>query len=474
MNIPDFSSLSILVIGDVMLDRYWQGSCNRISPEAPVPVVKKNAVDNRLGGAANVANNLARLGIKTHLLGIIGNDEEGICFKALMSDAGIENQCIESPSSNTITKLRLVSQNQQLLRVDSEESFSATDQELLLQAALNNLDNQSAVIISDYDKGSIPLPQALIEKANALNIPVVIDPKGSNYQKYQGATTITPNLSEFETVVGHCKDEFELFEKGAQLREALNLDSLLITLSEKGVAIIKKDTPPARIPTKAREVFDVTGAGDTVIALIATGLGAQYSIEDAVALGNIGAGIVVGKLGTSFVTKEELIIATPQQEDINHHILSKEQLPFVVKSLKDQGKRIVMTNGCFDILHPGHVRYLQQAASLGDYLIIVVNDDNSVKRLKGESRPVNNLDARMQMLASIKGVSWVTSFEEDTPIEVINTVMPDVLVKGGDYIAEELVGYKEVTENGGTVAILPFKDGFSTTKLIEKIQCLPK
>lgn len=474
MQLPNFSEISILVIGDLMLDRYWSGTTGRISPEAPVPVIHKSDTDNRLGGAANVALNLAKLEVRTRLCGIIGDDEAGHQIKALLGKNFIHDNSITSKDTPTITKLRVMSRNQQLLRIDTEDSFQTDDCQQLLEKCSNDISMTDAIIFSDYGKGALANPQPLIKAANQKKIPILIDPKGSDFQKYRGATILTPNLSEFQLVVGRCNSDEDIFKKGEALRQELQLTALLITLSEKGVAIIQEGIPAVRIPTVAKEVFDVTGAGDTVIATIAAALGAGLSLIEATKLGNIAAGIVVGKLGTAYTTPDELLVAVKNSESSAittiEGLLSQEILLQQVQKAKSNGKKIVMTNGCFDLLHPGHIQYLQEAATLGDMLVVAINDDASISRLKGDNRPINTLVDRATMLAALKSVAWVTTFSEDTPANIIKAVVPDVLVKGGDYTAENIVGYDTVTNSGGEVKILSFAEGYSSSKLIKKIQ----
>lgn len=472
-SLPDFSKASVCVIGDIMLDEYYQGGTHRVSPEAPVPVVLKNSEKQCLGGAANVAHNLAKVGVSVGLSGIMGKDSAATLIQEQLKSHDIQDLCLQSEQAQTIHKLRIMSRNQQLLRIDSEETFNSNLQEALTKHIQTQLENFDAIILSDYAKGTLGDTQALIQAAKASDIPVLVDPKGTDFERYTGASALTPNLSEFELVMGKSNSEQEFQTKAEELREKLDLNALIVTLSEKGVALFEKGKPMLHIPTEAREVYDVTGAGDTVIAVIAATIAAKQSFADAVKLGNTAAGIVVGKIGTSFVTPEELNTAltshTAKETTQQNIITDYQALKQLVDQHKANNKKVVMTNGCFDLLHPGHITYLQEAAALGDILIIAVNNDDSVKRLKGDSRPINPLNDRMTMLNALKGVDIVTAFTEDTPQNVINVVLPDVLVKGGDYVAEDIVGYQEVTKNGGEVKILSFKDGYSSTRLINKI-----
>ena len=321
-------------------------------------------------------------------------------------------------------------------------------------------------------KGTLKDVQKMIQIARKANVPVLIDPKGTDFERYRGATLLTPNMSEFEAVVGKCDSEEEIIEKGLKLISDIELTALLVTRSEKGMTLLRPNQEPFHLPTLAKEVFDVTGAGDTVISVLATALADGRSFEESCYLANVAAGIVVGKLGTSTVSTVELENAIHGRSETGFGIMSESQLKMAVDHAKARGEKIVMTNGCFDILHPGHVSYLENARKLGDRLIVAVNTDDSVKRLKGESRPINNLNARMAVLAGLASVDWVVSFDEDTPQRLIGDILPDLLVKGGDYKPEEIAGSKEVWANGGDVRVLNFENGCSTTNVIEKIKAL--
>ena len=469
--LPDFGG-RVTVVGDVMLDRYWYGNSSRISPEAPVPVVKVERYESRAGGAANVAINLASLGITSDIIGIIGKDESGELLKGLLKQQDIEPRFIESPDLPTITKLRILSRHQQLLRVDFEEGYSSVDQGHLLQTLRQSLRDTKVVICSDYGKGALSSVSTMIKECRMQNIPVLIDPKGSDFTKYRHATLLTPNMSEFETVVGPVHSNTELEEKGFNLIKELELDALLITRSEDGMSLLVPGAKPLHIPTYAREVYDVTGAGDTVIATLAACLASGTDLPTACMIANRAAGIVVGKLGTSSVTPSELAEEIISHSDMLKHsgVMTEAELLHEVALLKEQGKRIVMTNGCFDILHRGHVEYLEQAKLLGDVLIVAVNSDESVARLKGPTRPIVPLENRMAVLAALSSVDMVVPFSEDTPQRLIAAVLPDVLVKGGDYQVEQIAGHKEVLAHGGKVKILNFTDNCSTSNIVAKIK----
>ena len=471
VSLPPFEKARILVVGDVMLDRYWVGSTSRISPEAPVPVVKVNQVEDRPGGAANVALNIATLGGQVELAGIVGCDEAA---KALTT--GIETMAIKPKwhtvsNRPTITKLRVLSRNQQLIRLDFEDTFAIEDSEQLMQQTCQLLDNKyDVLVISDYAKGAIQNPQELIATARSKNIKVLVDPKDSNFARYRGASLLTPNMGEFEAAIGKVTSEIDLVEKAHRLMNEFDFEAMLVTRSEQGMTLITRNGPELHIPTVAREVYDVTGAGDTVISALAAAIAAGSDLSQACAIANTAAGIVVGKLGTSTVNRIELIEALNlTQGESGFGVVTEDQLAYALEQAKLRGEKIVMTNGCFDILHAGHVSYLNQAKQLGNRLIVAVNDDDSVTRLKGEGRPVNQVSRRMSVLAGLSAVDWVVSFSENTPQRIISRLLPDMLVKGGDYQIDEIAGGAEVIASGGEVKVLGFEDGISTTSIIENI-----
>ncbi|BAW79725.1 bifunctional heptose 7-phosphate kinase/heptose 1-phosphate adenyltransferase [Candidatus Nitrosoglobus terrae] len=453
-----------------MLDRYWYGRTSRISPEAPVPIVHVTHRDDRPGGAGNVAINAASLGATVTLLGLTGNDEAATILESLLTNYKINCHLIPVANTATITKLRIISQHQQLIRLDSEDDFTSSHSEELLSTYKSILKNKPVVIISDYGKGTVSDPRSLIALGRKANIPILIDPKGSDFSRYYGASILTPNLAEFEAVVGRCSDEDILIRKGEKLRQTLALESLLITRGEQGMTLLQKESPSLHLPAKAREVFDVTGAGDTVISVLATALAAGNTIKEATILANLAAGIVVGKLGTTHVTIDELQMTLHPPATDHRGIVKEEDLRHLMTLARDRGERIVMTNGCFDILHAGHVRYLAEARKLGDRLIVAVNDDNSVKHLKGKDRPINNLIQRMAVLASLYDVDWVIPFSEDTPTRLIEKILPDILVKGGDYTLAQIAGAETVMANGGEVVVLNYLEGHSTTRIIDTIR----
>ncbi|OOF69649.1 bifunctional D-glycero-beta-D-manno-heptose-7-phosphate kinase/D-glycero-beta-D-manno-heptose 1-phosphate adenylyltransferase HldE [Rodentibacter caecimuris] len=466
----DFQQAKVLVLGDVMLDRYWFGATNRISPEAPVPVVRVQDNEERAGGAANVAMNIASLSVPVQLLGFIGQDEAGAALSKLLQKQKIDCNFVGLTSHPTITKLRILSRHQQLLRLDFEDDFYNVECGELLSKLESAVKNFGALVLSDYGKGTLKDVQQMIRIAHRANVPVLIDPKGTDFERYRGATLLTPNMSEFEAVVGKCDSEQDIIDKGLKLIQDFELTALLVTRSEKGMTLLRPGQTAFNLPTVAKEVFDVTGAGDTVISVLAIALADGRSLEEACYLANIAAGIVVGKLGTSTVSTVELENAIHGRTETGFGIMTEQNLKIAVAQAKARGEKIVMTNGCFDILHPGHVSYLENARKLGDRLIVAVNSDESVKRLKGENRPINDLNTRMAVLAGLSSVDWLVPFSEDTPQRLIGDILPDLLVKGGDYKPEDIAGSKEVWANGGEVRVLNFENGCSTTNVIEKIK----
>jgi len=472
LSVPDFAAVGVIVVGDVMLDEYWFGPTARISPEAPVPVVQVTESQSRPGGAANVAANLASLGARTVLCGIVGDDANGRNLAALLANRGIRVDFATAASRPTITKLRVLSRNQQLIRLDTEDRYLPEDAAGLGALLEPHLAAAAVCILSDYAKGTLHDVPALIARCRAAATPVLVDPKGSDFERYRGATVLTPNLAEFEAVVGPAADEDELISKAEALRASLDVRCLLVTLGERGMLLLAEQCEPVLLPARAREVFDVTGAGDTVIATLAAGIGAGMDIVDAAALANLAAGLVVRKIGVASVTTSELQLALHEQGQGGRGLLSRAQAAGVVAEARARGERVVMTNGCFDILHAGHVAYLEEAKQRGDRLLVAVNDDDSVLRLKGTGRPVNPLADRMAVLAGLAAVDWVVPFAEDTPEELIIELGPDVLVKGGDYRPENIAGARFVLEQGGTVEVLSFHAGRSTTTIIDALRKL--
>ncbi|SDO33208.1 bifunctional D-glycero-beta-D-manno-heptose-7-phosphate kinase/D-glycero-beta-D-manno-heptose 1-phosphate adenylyltransferase HldE [Vreelandella arcis] len=459
----------VLVVGDVMLDRYWHGGTSRISPEAPVPVVRVEDADDRPGGAANVALNIAALGAHVALAGVVGTDENAELLKTRLADSNVSTHFQCSADIPTITKLRVMSRNQQLLRLDFEQRLDGVDTSDLITQVEQALPSCDVMILSDYGKGTLNQVEKLISSARAQGKRVLIDPKGSDFSKYRGASLITPNLTEFEAIVGACHSDAELARRGEALRVELELEALLITRSEKGMTLICDGQDPLHLPTRAQEVFDVTGAGDTVIGLMGLALASGHALAEAMMLANLGAGLVVAKPGTATLSIAELYTALHGDKLAEYGVIGQPSLIEAVRAAQHRGERVVMTNGCFDILHAGHVAYLEQAKRLGERLIVAVNDDASIGRLKGPKRPINPLNRRMQVLAGLGAVDWVVAFSDDTPQALIEAVLPDILVKGGDYLPEDIAGGEAVIASGGEVKVLGFEDGVSTTAMISSI-----
>ncbi len=470
LEMPPFQRAKLLVVGDVMLDRYWHGAASRISPEAPVPVIRVGHQEDRPGGAGNVALNIAALGAAATLVGLVGKDDNANDLESRLTAAGVYCEFLRSADKPTITKLRILSQHQQLIRLDFEQNFDSDDVADLQNKVLSLISGAQVLVLSDYAKGALQNVSELIELGRKQNIPIIVDPKGTDFGKYRGATLITPNLTEFESVVGHCANEDELVSKGRRVLSDLNLQAMLITRGEHGMTLIRPDAPELHLPARAQEVFDVTGAGDTVISVLAAALAAGDTLADATAIANVAAGLVVGKLGTAAISGPELRRAILSEQGSGRGVMSAEQLQIAVQDAKAHGEKIVFTNGCFDIIHAGHVGYLTQAKKLGDRLVVAINNDESVTKLKGAGRPINPVERRMAVLAGLEAVDWVVSFSQDTPEALLESLQPDVLVKGGDYSLDQVVGGEYVQSYGGEVKALEFLDDCSTSAIVEKMK----
>lgn len=471
MKVPRFDSASVLIVGDAMLDRYWHGDAMRISAEAPIPVVDVKDVEERLGGAANVALNVASLGGKATLVAAVGKDDAAALLKSKLESAGINPVLYEDDRYQTITKLRIVSRKQQLVRADFETNINL-DGVKTLDLVKSVLKGSDALVLSDYDKGLLSDPQSLIDVSSGANVPVLIDPKFKPFEMYRGATIIKPNQLELEKAVGAWTTENEMVEKCQALIARLNIGALLVTRHSEGMTLIRPGVREVHFPARKREVYDVSGAGDTVIAVLAAALSSGETLTDAIGLANIAAGLVVTRPGTASVSGPELRLAVSGHDDFEKGIMSREQLSIAVEEARARGEKIVFTNGCFDILHAGHVDYLGEARLEGDRLVVAINDDASVARLKGEGRPINSLDRRMIMLAGLEAVDWVVSFSEDTPEDLLRELRPDVLAKGGDYSVDQVVGAEIVTAYGGQVKVVNLVEDCSTSALVEKIRKL--
>lgn len=476
--IDSFERSTVVVVGDIMLDEYFWGDVERISPEAPVPVLNITSIENMLGGAGNVAKNLLNLGCTVMMLGVIGDDDTGEVIIKEAAKLGLDPlgiQCEERRLSSRKTRLFSKAHNQQIMRFDQESKHligEKTEQRLLAYIA-NKIGMIDGIIIADYLKGCITptLAQAVIRLGNQHHIPVIVDPKGNDKNKYRQATALTPNIGEAEKLTGESLSSPEqLLNTGFTLQSDLQLTSLLLTRGAQGISLFSADQH-MHIPAQARQVYDVSGAGDTVVAVFTLAVIAGATHYTAACLANLAAGIVVGKVGTATVSKQELLQAMHQGD--SGKILAMTELQQIVTAAKLHGKKVVFTNGCFDLLHIGHVEYLRKAKTLGDLLVIGLNSDQSVKRLKGETRPIVPQQERAAILAALDIIDYITVFDEDTPYALIAALKPDVLVKGADYTPDQIVGRDLVESNGGELRLIEFVNGKSTSALINKIQSLP-
>ena len=468
--IPDYSKAHILVAGDVMLDEYWLGTATRISPEAPAPIVKVEGREYRPGGAANVACNLSGLGARVTLLGIVGRDEEAVALAEAMQDSGVTCEWLRSESRPTIRKLRVLSRSQQVIRLDRETQFSAEDSARLMGRYSELLDGCSAVVLSDYAKGSLAEAATLIEAARTADTPILVDPKSTDFGTYRGAGLLTPNRAEFEAALGGSGESHEQMAARAQrVCSLLEIGGMVVTLGEQGLLVAPATGPARHIPARAREVYDVTGAGDTVTAVLAAGLAVGADLHDSAFLSNVAAGVVVARVGVAPIHLRDLAEELRAPGSPKSAIVDAGEAAAIGRRLRETGKTLVMTNGCFDLLHAGHTACLAEARSLGDRLMVAVNDDDSVRRLKGGSRPLVPLQQRMEVLAALGSVDWVVPFNQDTPAALIEQVGPGVLAKGGDYRPEEIAGGESVENRGGRVVILPYREGLSTSSLLERM-----
>lgn len=465
----------IVVVGDLILDRYITGAVERISPEAPIPVVNATHRENRLGGAGNVAANLRAMDAEVDVIGVLGDDSKGRLLQGMLEELGVDaSGCVTDPNRPTTEKTRIIGGSQQVLRVDWEDSAAISDQlaRRVVEELPQRVRNAGAVVLSDYGKGALSrvLIQGAIGVARDLGVPVLVDPKGTDYARYKGAHLVTPNRKEAEEALGRRLPGLDELIAGArELIRVADLQAAVITLGAEGMFHLTRDGSSGHIPTVARAVFDVTGAGDTVIATTAAALASGTAMSHAISLANLAAGLVVRKIGVASVTRSELQVALHQRGQGGRGLLNETELLSMQAEARQRGERIVMTNGCFDVLHAGHVAYLEEAKALGDRLIVAVNDDDSVRRLKGEARPINGLNDRMAVLSGLAAVDWVVPFSEDTPARLISAVLPQVLVKGGDYQPSEIAGAREVLAAGGEVRVLAFREGHSSSRIIDRL-----
>jgi len=481
MNLSALSQKRILVVGDIMLDRYLWGDVRRISPEAPVPVVCVRQQSEVPGGAGNVASNLAGLKCPVTLLGICGSDDAGKRLKNILQEKGITPLLQESLARPTITKTRVMARGQQLLRLDEEEprNLSTETAEKLIAQFDNTAPACDVVVLSDYGKGIFQTPELCkhcIHFCRTRGIPVLVDPKGADWTRYHGAACITPNTAELELAAGGSfeESEAELFRTAAAIRREYGLEWLLVTRGANGMILCGDSPSPCVIPSQAREVFDVSGAGDTVIATLAAGLALGLSFTEAARLSNLAAGIVVGKLGTQPITRAELKTAVTlndiqRQSAVSFKTTTVESAKILIKSWQSSGLKVVFTNGCYDLIHPGHIHLLHQCRELGDRLVIGLNTDASVRRLKGTSRPIVSEQDRAAIVGALGCVDLVVLFDEDTPLRLIEAITPDILVKGEDYQLDQVVGRDVVESYGGRVCRVALLEGYSTTRIADKI-----
>lgn len=469
-------SIRCLVIGDLMLDEYLWGKAERISPEAPVQVVDVVREELRLGGAGNVVNNLVALGAQVAVCSVIGEDGNG---RSLLEDFNQRAVAVDGifsdPARRTSRKTRVVASHQQIVRIDREsrEPLSVEMEGQVCTWITAHAAAFNVILLSDYLKGVLTgrVIETVVAAASPTAIPVLVDPKGTDFSRYQGVTILTPNRKEAEAAAGIAILDTESLGRAAGLiMEGAGLENLLVTRSEEGMSLFSRNGEAVHIPTVAREVFDVSGAGDTVLASLAIGVAAGLGMAEAARLANIAAGIAVGKLGTSTVSPAEIINAVSLvHSDSDSKIKHLDVLTSIITAEKARGKRVVFTNGCFDLLHAGHVKYLQKARSLGDLLVLGLNSDASVRRLKGKLRPLIGEDERAHILAALDCIDYVAIFDEDTPLELITALKPDILAKGGDYTVDGVVGKDVVEAYGGRVELVSFVDGKSTTNIIERI-----
>lgn len=467
-------NVTVAVVGDLMLDETWTGEVTRVAPEAPVPLLSLGAMSRRAGGAGNVVENLAALGARTIALGAVGPEEEGGWLAGRLTRLpGASGTIVVDGHRTTPVKRRMVTEGRQILRVDQEiaTGLSIKAETELLDAAVEAVEKADILLLSDYAKGTLTpkILATLLLAARRRGIPALVDPKGRDYSRYRGATLLTPNRKELETVTGEpARDLGAVATQGEKLRDELGIDSLLVKLSEEGMLLLQKGFPPRRIKSRAREVFDVTGAGDTVLATLGLGLGAGLDLFGAAEVANRAAGCAVARVGTASVTWADLLeglSVSPEEK-----LLDRRHLAAVVATLRRAHRRVVFTNGCFDLLHPGHVKLLAQSRAQGDVLIVGINSDASVRRLKGESRPILTEHDRAQVLGGLDAVDFVVVFDEETPESLIEMIRPDVLVKGGDYVESTVVGAPFVRSYGGDVVLIPLMEGRSTSSMVSRMR----
>jgi len=476
----DFSSVNILVVGDIMLDKYYTGDVSRISPEAPVPVVLVDNITEHLGGACNVVNNLAYLKSNSHLIGVASNDNNGSKIKLMLEKLKI-SYTLSDFGYRTTAKLRVIGSRQQVVRLDFEDEIILSDkEETLLKGSISKyIESVDLVVISDYGKGvcSKEICSHIISESKKYKKIVIVDPKGSDWSKYYGATIITPNIKELGEVVNvRVKNiDEDIIKYGNVIRDRYNIEHLIVTRSDKGITLLSEKNYVKTFNAEAREIFDVSGAGDTVVSTLAVSLASSKSLEESIQLANKAAGIVVGKACTVPITIEELnsnnniIVNNCNNNDIlnnSNKIVSEQDICRIVREYQRDNKEIVFTNGCFDILHIGHIKYLSRAKLLGDKLVVGLNSDRSVKALKGNDRPINRETDRAEMLSALNFIDYIVIFDDDTPLNLLKLLQPDILVKGGDYKVEDVIG----REYAARVELIDFVDGYSSTSIIDRLR----
>lgn len=461
--------LRVLVVGDVMLDRYIQGRVVQVSQEAPVPVLNVDGTSERLGGAANVASNVVALGARCTLVAAVGDDPSGAAITRMIDAAGIDADLVVVPGWRTTLKERIVSGRKQMLRMDFEDGFEEEVAAQVARRAATHLRNADSLVLEDYDKGALACPQQIVRAARDHGVPAVADPKLKPLAAYRGVDVFKPNRWEFQQAAGHWQDDAELNAVAARLARENGIGAIALTLGDQGLRLVESNGRHCHLPSVAADVFDSTGAGDTVAATLGVCVALGWSRAEAANAANVAGGLVCAKFGTATVSLLELNRAIEERDGHADatDLLPRSRLANVVDDARRQGERIVFTNGCFDILHAGHVGYLAEARALGDRLVVAVNDDESARRLKGEGRPVNPLQRRMRVLEGLSAVDWVVPFSEDTPEALLAEIRPDVLVKGGDYALADVVGADFVRGYGGEVRVLSRAEGCSTTMLLE-------
>lgn len=476
--LPNLNSVHVVVVGDVMVDRYWYGAAERLSQEAPVPVFDIERVEDRAGGAANVALNVAALGARCTLVGVVGDDAAAASLKSTLGAAGVACEFVVAKDFATIKKVRVISQQQQVLRADFEQSVpaeAASDLHYRLASVLAAAESDAgpgvqALVLEDYEKGTIVEPQLLIAAAKKVNVPVIVDPKHKPLSAFAGADLVKPNEVEVRQWLDPMPDDAQLPVALERLRSEHDLGALVVTRGSRGLVVVDGSAAPLSLPARRVDVYDVTGAGDTVAATLAACIAGGMAVRPATRLANLAASIAVTRTGTVAVSAPELRALAEREARSDRGLLQSSQLLEFARRARADNQKIVFTNGCFDILHAGHVAYLQEARALGDRLVVAINSDESVKRLKGEGRPVNTLVRRAQVLAALGVVDWVVSFADDTPEALLQLLQPEVLVKGGDYTTDTVVGAEIVRSYGGEVFVLSLVDNISTTAIVNQLR----